>query len=94
MSVSRTVTVRTPSGIHARPAAVFVETAKRFSSDLSLEAKDRKGNCKSLVSLLKLGVAQGTTVAITANGPDEAEAIEALVALLDSDGADGSGGHS
>ncbi|WP_169950460.1 HPr family phosphocarrier protein [Microbispora sp. H11081] len=94
MSVTRTVTVRIPSGIHARPAADFVATAKRFSSDLSLEAKGRKGNCKSLVSLLKLGVGQGTAVAITADGLDEAEAIEALVALLDPDGADGSGGHS
>jgi phosphotransferase system HPr (HPr) family protein len=81
------VTVQTPSGIHARPAAVFVETARRFSSELFLESQGRKGNCKSLVSVLKLGVAQGTVVAITAEGPDEAEAVEILVALLESDHA-------
>jgi phosphotransferase system HPr (HPr) family protein len=79
------VTVQTPSGIHARPAAVFVETAKRFSSDLVLESQGRRGNCKSLVSVLKLGVTQGTVVAITAEGPDEAEAVETLVALLEPD---------
>jgi phosphocarrier protein HPr len=85
VSVSRTVTVQIPSGIHARPAAVFVKTAKRFTSGLSLESQGRKGNCKSLVSVLKLGVAQGMAVTITADGPDEAEAIDALVALLEAD---------
>ncbi|MFJ5560765.1 HPr family phosphocarrier protein [Streptomyces sp. NPDC093250] len=82
MSVTRTVTVLTPSGIHARPAAAFVTAAKRYNAEISLESAGRTGNCKSLMSVLKLGVVQGATVALTADGPDEADAIEALAALL------------
>lgn len=87
MSLTRTVVVRTPAGIHARPAAVFVETARRFTSALSLESRGKTANCKSLLSLLKLGVPHGATVELVADGDDEAEAIEALAAVLGEDGS-------
>jgi phosphocarrier protein HPr len=83
MSISRTVTVLTESGIHARPAAALVETAKRFQANLSMESLGRQANCKSLVSVLKLGVPKGATVTLTAHGSDEEDAIRELMALLD-----------
>lgn len=82
MSISRSLTVLTPSGIHARPAATLVTVAKQFESTLSLEKDGRTGNCKSLVSVLKLGVGHGATVLLTAHGPDESEAIEAIATML------------
>jgi phosphocarrier protein HPr len=82
VSVSRTTTVTLESGLHARPAAEFVKLAKGFASDLSLAVAERTGNCKSLISLLKLGASYGSTVVVTADGPDEAEALDALVAAL------------
>lgn len=82
MSLTRTATVLTPSGIHARPAATFVETAKKFTCLISMESRGKKANCKSLISVLKLGVPHGATVQLTADGPDEAKALDALVAVL------------
>lgn len=82
MSVTRTVTITDPLGLHARPAAVFVTSARGFESDLKILVADKAGNCKSLLSVLKLGISQGTVVTLEANGGDEEQAIETLVALL------------
>lgn len=82
MSITRSLAVLTPSGIHARPAATLVTVARQYESTLSLESDGRTGNCKSLVSVLKLGVSHGAIVQLTADGPDEAEAIEAITTML------------
>jgi phosphotransferase system HPr (HPr) family protein len=73
-------------GLHARPAAKFVETASGFESEINVKnATDDKGpvNAKSILSILTLGVQQNTTIEIEADGPDEQEAIAALKALID-----------
>jgi phosphotransferase system HPr (HPr) family protein len=88
MTVSRSVTVAIASGIHARPAALFVEKARTFIADLSLEHGERKGNCKSLISMLKLGVPHGAEVSLTASGDDEEIALTTLVDFLGSAGDD------
>lgn len=82
MTVSQTVIIRGRSGLHARPATRFVEEARRYSSELLLEKDGQPGNCKSLLSLLKLGINQDSTIRIQATGPDEEVALAGLVALL------------
>lgn len=75
-----------PTGLHARPASDFVATAKKFSSKISitdLNAKEQPANAKSILILLSLGLAQGTTVEISADGTDETEAVDSLVALIE-----------
>jgi phosphocarrier protein HPr len=82
VSASRTVTVSNPSGLHARPAAVFVAKAKEYESTVTLEKDGKTGNGKSLIGLLKLGLACGSTVQISAEGSDAQSAVEGLSALL------------
>jgi phosphocarrier protein HPr len=74
--------VTNATGLHARPAARFVELARGFESSLKLEKDGRQGNAKSLVSVLKLGLAQGSVVALHADGPDEDRAVDELSELL------------
>ena len=82
MSVTHELVVKNSSGLHARPAARFVAEARRFSSDLSLEKDGKLANCKSILSLLKLGINKGSTIRLQATGPDEPEALASLVALM------------
>ena len=60
MSVSKSVVITDPQGLHARPAAEFVEKARAYSCDLSLDKDGRSANCKSLLGILKLGIGQGS----------------------------------
>ncbi|WP_442543825.1 HPr family phosphocarrier protein [Arthrobacter sp. KN11-1C] len=82
MSVSRIVTVTNPSGLHARPAAIFVAKAKEYESVVTLEKDGKTGSGKSLIGLLKLGLACGSTVQISAAGSDAQSAVEGLSTLL------------
>ncbi len=83
MSVSRQVVVTDPLGLHARPAAEFVERARTYACDLTIENDGSVGNCKSLLSVLKLGIAHGTAVTISGSGEDAENAVASLVELLE-----------
>lgn len=74
------------TGIHARPATLLVQTASKFSSDINLEYKGRSVNLKSIMGVMSLGVGQGADVSISINGPDEAEAMEGIIATLKKEG--------
>lgn len=82
--VTKSVTITNKSGIHARPASLFIKIATNFKSNITIENGNNKGNAKSLISLLSLAIACGSEVTITADGPDENEAIDALVKLIES----------
>lgn len=71
-------------GIHTRPAATLVGTARAFDSEIRLAANGRSADGKSIVGILSLAAAQGTTVELRARGPDAAEALEALRAIIES----------
>jgi phosphocarrier protein len=85
---SRTITIINPSGLHARPASEFVAEAKKFGSSITIrDLSDENGeavNAKSIVMLLTLGIGPGTKVEITAEGPDEEEAVGSLISLIES----------
>jgi PTS hybrid protein len=75
-----------PSGLHARPAALFVKAASRHDADVRLTDLDRGGESvpgRSLIALMALGVRPGTRVRITAKGPEARAAIDELQALVD-----------
>ena len=89
-----TLTIRNKVGLHARPAALLVQTAGRFKSEVSAVKDGREVNAKSILSVLTLGAEQGAVVTIRAEGEDEVEAVEALKELVsrfktDSDGQSG-----
>lgn len=79
--------VRHPAGLHARPAAQFVQTANKFQSAITVANATRGGapvNGKSILGVLTLAVSQGFEIDVTADGPDAAQAIEALRVLIES----------
>lgn len=76
------LTVSSPVGLHARPAALIVQEAAKFGCRLMIEYGARKANAKSMLQVLALGVKGGEEVRICAEGPGETEAIEALRRLF------------
>jgi phosphocarrier protein len=77
------VTIRHKVGLHARPAALFVQTASKFKSDLKVLKDEREVNAKSILSVLTLGAGQGAVIKLIAEGEDEEQAIEALRLLVE-----------
>ncbi|CAM3477873.1 HPr family phosphocarrier protein [Aeromicrobium ponti] len=76
------VEVKLKTGLQARPAALFVQEANRFSSDIFLEKDGKKVNAKSIMGLMSLAVSSGSVVTLRAEGNDEAEAIEELAKYI------------
>ncbi|MCP4336327.1 MAG: HPr family phosphocarrier protein [Mycoplasma sp.] len=72
---SFTAKIIDPVGLHARPASVTVSSASKFDSDITIESNGKKGNLKSIMNIMALGVRQDDEIIITANGSDEDEAI-------------------
>lgn len=83
--ISREVTINNSIGLHARPATFFIQKANGYKSSVWVEKEDRKVNAKSLLGVLSLGVAQGMTVTLIADGVDEVEALDGLQELISSD---------
>lgn len=82
---SKEVTVRCESGLHNRQATYFVQKANEFESNIWLESFNRKMNAKSLLGIMSLGVITGSTVLLSAMGPDAEAAVTALEQLLQRD---------
>lgn len=87
MSYSNKVTIINETGLHARPATIFVQKASSFQSKITIEkdGKDLKANAKSIMFLLALGVHKGDSVTITADGVDEIDAVNSLIELISND---------
>ena len=81
---SRTVTVVNELGMHARAAAKFVHLATRFQSHVRVARDAREMDGKSIMGILLLAAARGSTITISATGGDETDAVEALAALVQS----------
>ncbi len=82
---NKEIVVRCESGLHNKQATYFVQKANEFESSIWLEYDNRKMNAKSLLGIIYLGIVTGTTVTLSASGPDAEEAVEALSALLQRD---------
>ena len=80
----RTVTIKNRAGIHARPAALLVQTASKFAAKIWLEKGSDKINAKSIMGIITLGASYGTPIRISADGADEEAATAAIEALFES----------
>ncbi len=78
----RTVSVVHRQGLHARPAALFVQAAKRFESAITVKKGRKIVDGKSIMGLLTLAAKQGARISIVSDGPDAPEALEELIALV------------
>jgi phosphotransferase system HPr (HPr) family protein len=77
-----TVTVLDPSGLHARPAARFVQVASRFASTVRIRDGAREVDAKSLIAVLGLAIRAGSQIVLVTAGPDANEALDALISEL------------
>lgn len=75
-------TITDREGIHARPAGDLVKTAVRFQSSLTIGKGEKSGDLKRIFSIMGLAAKQGEEIVITADGPDEADAIQAIEEFL------------
>lgn len=78
----RTLTIVNELGMHARAAARFVHLAVRFESRVRVAARGREVDGKSIMGLLLLAAARGTSITLRVEGHDEAEALDALSSLV------------
>ena len=85
---SKEVLVSNQVGLHARPATFFIQKANEFKSSIWVEREDRKVNAKSLLGILSLGITRGVNITISSEGPDEEQAVNALVELITSNFAE------
>ena len=84
-----TVTIKNPTGLHARPAAMLVQKAASFKSKVKLSGNGKTADAKSILAVMGMGLAKDTQVTISAEGEDEAACVEALKALIDSNFGEG-----
>ncbi len=82
-SNTRTVTVRNPQGLHARPADLLVRMASGYQSNILIGRDGVLVDCKSILSLLTLGASQGTVLTVSADGGDAEDALSAIQGLFD-----------
>jgi phosphocarrier protein len=76
--------IRNELGLHARACALFVKTASRFRSEVMVSRDDLQVNGKSIMGVMMLAAEAGSTIVVTAEGPDEIEVVKALQELVDS----------
>jgi len=81
--VEKTVTIKNRAGIHARPAALLVQTANRFSANIFLEKDGEKINGKSIMGILTLAATYNSPIKIIADGSDEEDALQTICRLFD-----------
>jgi phosphocarrier protein len=85
--VSKQTSIVNATGLHARPASVFVTEAKKYESTVTIKDVDKGSapvNAKSIMMILAAGMGSGTKVEIACDGPDEQAALDALIALVES----------
>lgn len=81
--VERTLIVELDPGLQARPAAQFVQEAAKFTSSIFLEKNEKKVNAKSIMGLMSLAIAQGESIKLIIEGPDEEAAMTHLANFIE-----------
>ncbi len=82
MEIRKELVVKNKTGLHARPAAIFVQIANKFDSEITIEKEDQKVNGKSIMGILMLAAEKGATITIIAEGDDAEKAVEELSGVL------------
>jgi catabolite repression HPr-like protein len=80
--IEKKVIVELETGLHARPAALFVQEANKFVSEIFVVKGTKKVNAKSIMGIMSLAVSRGTEITIVADGPDAEEAVNKLAKIV------------
>lgn len=83
MELEEVLQIKNRLGLHARPAALMVQTASRYSSRIELEVEGTRVNGKSIMGVMMLAAAYGMKMRVIATGDDAQESINAIKALID-----------
>lgn len=78
-----TIVIKNKTGLHARPAAVFVNEAQKFESEIEIIKGGSARNAKSIMNLMSMAIVSGDEISISANGVDAVEAEQHLASILD-----------
>ncbi len=81
--VEKEVQVTNPTGLHARPASKLCGAAQQFSSKILVIVGDKVADAKSILNIMACGISQGTLIKVTAEGPDEVEALAAVTSFIE-----------
>lgn len=76
------IAIPNETGLHARPASLFVKVAQKYSSKIEIRTAEMKANAKSILGVISLGAVKGTNVVITFDGEDEDSAYEEVFDLF------------
>ena len=82
--VSKTLTVKNPSGLHLRPAGVLSQTAMKFKCDVIIQCGEKKIVAKSVLNVMAAGIKCGTEINLICDGEDENEAMETITKAIES----------
>ncbi|MDR0316179.1 MAG: HPr family phosphocarrier protein [Treponema sp.] len=82
--IEQIITIQNRAGIHARPAALLVQTTKDFKCNVYFEKGRERINAKSIMGIITLGAAYGSEIKIIAEGEDEQTAVQTLIRLFES----------
>ena len=85
MKIEKVITIKNKSGLHARPAALFVQIANKYDSSIAVRKGKQEVNGKSIMGIMMLAAGKGDKVSICADGDDAEEALRELESLLLSD---------
>lgn len=81
--IKKSLQIKNKLGLHARAAALFVQTTNKFSSEIFVEKDNQRVNGKSIMGIMALGVSKDSEITIIADGPDEEDAINTLIKLTE-----------
>ncbi|MDA8211155.1 MAG: HPr family phosphocarrier protein [Clostridia bacterium] len=80
--VVQSIAVKNPTGLHAHPAALFIQAASKFKSDITIAKGDREVDARSILGILTLIAKQGDVITLKATGEDAQEAVATLTDLI------------
>lgn len=83
--ISKNIKIQIPTGLEARPVAIFVQVASQYESSIYVESGNKKVNAKSIMGMMTLGLDAGEEVIVSANGADEEGAIAEIEKYLSAD---------
>ena len=83
--IKKTIAIELETGLEARPVAMLVQVASQYDSSIYIEDESRKVNAKSIMGMMSLGLGNGEAVTVSADGADEANAMEAIEHYLKSE---------
>ena len=81
--LQQSIEINNKLGLHARASAKLTQLAGQFKSDISISRGERRVNAKSIMGVMMLAASKGTTITLETSGEDEAEAMAAMIALVD-----------